>query len=72
VSSAMAVHTHALWTLECSSDIWAVNGDRLKRPHLQVMSCVPGWWDHDWLHVPWASVQPTESVLAVPRSLSKA
>jgi hypothetical protein len=33
-------------------DIREVDGDNFKRPHLQLISRVPGRCDHDWLHVP--------------------
>lgn len=71
-SRGMAVHTNFLWPLQCSSGIWEVNGDRLKRPHLQVMSHVLEWHDSDWLHIPRAPAEPEESVPAVPRRLPKA
>jgi hypothetical protein len=32
-AGTMAVHSHAFLPLKCSSNIWAVNGDSLKRPH---------------------------------------
>lgn len=38
----MAVQSHALLPLQCSSDLRAVNGDRPKRSNLRVMSRVPG------------------------------
>jgi hypothetical protein len=69
-SRAVAVHGHAFWSLQCSSDIWEVNETVFKRPLLRVMSHVP--WRRDWPHVPRASVQPAESVPTVPRSLPKA
>jgi hypothetical protein len=48
-----------------------VNGDRFKRPHLKVISRVPGRHDRDWPRVPRALVHPAESVPAVPRSPPK-
>jgi hypothetical protein len=63
-SRAIAVHSHVLWPLQCTSDIWENNGDSLKNPHLPLMSRVHGQHDSDWQHV--------ESVPAVPRGLPKA
>jgi hypothetical protein len=70
-SRALAFHSHALWPLQCSSDIWEVNGDRLKQHHdsrfvylgdVIVIGCT--FQEH--------LVQPAESVPAVVRSLLKA
>jgi hypothetical protein len=71
-SRAMTLHHHALWPLQCSSDVSEVTGDRLKRPHLRLKSRLPGRRDCDWLHVPRALTQPVESVPVVPWSLPKA
>jgi hypothetical protein len=60
--TAMAVHGHVLWTLQRSSNVWAFNKDRLMRPHLRVISPVPGRRDRDWPHLPRASAIPAESV----------
>lgn len=43
----------------------------LKRPHLRVMSRIPGQCERDWLHIPRASAQPVKNVPVVPRSLPK-
>jgi hypothetical protein len=70
-SRAIAVHSYALWPLQCSSDVLEVNRDRPKRPHLWVMSRVLddvimiGCMFQEHLF------QTMESVPAVPRSPPK-
>jgi hypothetical protein len=61
-SGAMAVRGHALWPLQRSNHIWAVNANRLKRPHLRVISRIPGRHDHNWPQVPRVTAQPAENV----------
>lgn len=53
-------------------DVWAINGDHLKRPHLWLTFYVPGWLDRGWLHIPRAPAQPVVNVPAVLRRPSKA
>jgi hypothetical protein len=60
----IAIHGHALWPLQCSSDVGAINGDRLKRPHFRVISPVPGRSDFDLPDDPNAPTQPAEIVPA--------
>jgi hypothetical protein len=45
-SRVMAIHSHVLWPLKCLSDVWVVNGNRVKRPHLRVMS--QNWTMWSW------------------------
>jgi hypothetical protein len=71
-SGAVAVHSHGLWPLQRSSNVWMVNFDHLKRPNLWVMSHVPGRHDYDRQHVPRAPAQPVVSVPAVSKSLPEA
>jgi hypothetical protein len=67
---AIAVHSHALWPLKCSSDILEVNRDHLKRPHLWIISRVPGC-DCNWPHVPRVPAKPVDKNPLVPRSRLK-
>jgi hypothetical protein len=51
ISRAITVHGHVLWPLQRFCNMWVVNGDHIKMPHLRVMSRVPRWCDHDWPHI---------------------
>jgi hypothetical protein len=35
---AVTVHSHALWPLQCPSDISEINADSLKRPHYSCLA----------------------------------
>jgi hypothetical protein len=71
-SRSMAIHGHAFLPLQSFSDVSAVNDNRLKRPHLWVISRVPGRRDRDCSYVPRAPAQPVESFLVVSSCRSKA
>jgi hypothetical protein len=71
-SRAVAVHSHALWPLQCSGDIQKANGDSPAWSHKRFMSCVLRQCDHDWPHFRRAPAKLEESVWAVLRSPPKA
>jgi hypothetical protein len=70
-SRIMALYSHALWLLQCSGDLWEVNGGSSPRSHVWFVSCLPGRHDRNWPHIPRAPSQLTESVWAAPRSPPK-
>jgi hypothetical protein len=66
-SRTMREQSHILWPLQSSSNIRKVNWGGLKRPHLRVISRVPGRHDRELPRVSRAPAQPAVSVPAVPR-----
>jgi hypothetical protein len=71
-SRVMAVHSHALWPVQRSGDIWKAHGDGSARSHLRFMSRILRRRDRNWAHFRRAPAQFAESISAIPGSLPNA